>query len=204
MGLDMYLERRTYTSQTYRVEYQTNPKAFGHVLEMNFPDEALAHIDRLKVTDIVERIGYWRKANAIHLWFVKNCADGRDECQDIEVTIDQLTELRDLCVQVIDGSQTVNDMVYVGSHSGPATGGRVVKDFEPGQVIVNPELAAELLPTGAGFFFGSTDYDQWYLQDLEHTRDLLSEVIDWHQRHIEPQKTEPNHVWVDYVYRASW
>jgi hypothetical protein len=36
-----------------------------------------------------------------------------------------------------------------------------------------PGVAKELLPTQAGFFFGSTDYDEYYYEDLVYTRDLL-------------------------------
>lgn len=46
-------------------------------------------------------LGYWRKANAIHGWFVRTLADGRDECQRIKVTRKQLAELRKLCLIVI-------------------------------------------------------------------------------------------------------
>ena len=40
---------------------------------------------------------YWRKANAIHKWFVENVQEGVDDCGEYEVTVEQLTELRDLC-----------------------------------------------------------------------------------------------------------
>ena len=35
------------------------------------------------------------------------------------------------------------------------------------RVLENHELAEELLPTVSGFFFGSTDYDEWYFEDVE-------------------------------------
>ena len=37
-----------------------------------------------------EEIGYWRKANHIHAWFVDNCGEGIDECQQIKVSKEQL------------------------------------------------------------------------------------------------------------------
>ena len=70
-----------------------------------------------------------------------------------------------------------------------------------GKIVKNPQVAKKLLPTTSGFFFGSTDYDEMYLQDLEsfvkqadniikeHKRDLKSGVKDWD---------------ISYVYRASW
>ena len=44
---------------------------------------------------------YWRKANAIHNWFVTNCQGGRDECQLTYVSREDLTKLRDLCREVL-------------------------------------------------------------------------------------------------------
>ena len=29
---------------------------------------------------IIEQVGYWRKANQIHNWFVENVQDGEDDC----------------------------------------------------------------------------------------------------------------------------
>ena len=46
------------------------------------------------------------------------------------------------------------------------------------QVINNPELASEVLPTSSGFFFGSTDYDEWYFDDLKITLKNLKDVLD--------------------------
>lgn len=33
-------------------------------------------------------------------------------------------------------------------------------------VIKNPESAPEIMPTSSGFFFGSTDYDKFYFEDV--------------------------------------
>jgi hypothetical protein len=45
--------------------------------------------------------------------------------------------------------------------------GEKVYDYVDGRTIDNPKVAKALLPTQEGFFFGSQDYDQWYLEDLE-------------------------------------
>jgi hypothetical protein len=34
-----------------------------------------------------------------------------------------------------------------------------------------------LLPPQSGFFFGSTDVDEWYWEDVERTRDLLDRIL---------------------------
>lgn len=54
--------------------------------------------------------------------------------------------------------------------------------------------AEELLPTGAGFFFGGTDYDEWYFEDIAHTADRLRYIVN-----------EMDSRQMDYlVYQASW
>ena len=44
------------------------------------------------------------------------------------------------------------------------------------QVLNDHSKATELLPTQAGFFFGSTDYDEWYYHDVQ---DCLKQMRGW-------------------------
>lgn len=50
------------------------------------------------------------------------------------------------------------------------------------KVLNDHSLAEELLPTRAGFFFGSTEYDEWYYQDvkncLKQMKKLLKDFAD--------------------------
>lgn len=39
------------------------------------------------------------------------------------------------------------------------------------------EKAAELLPTVSGFFFGSTDYDEWYFKDVEDCINQMENLL---------------------------
>lgn len=41
-----------------------------------------------------------------------------------------------------------------------------------------PDVAKELLPTASGFFWGDTDYGEWYLKDIQDTLNVVSEVLD--------------------------
>jgi hypothetical protein len=61
MGLDSYLYRRGKTKK-------------GKILNAMKPKDEYGY---------EEEIGYWRKANHIHRWFVDKCGKGIDECQDI-------------------------------------------------------------------------------------------------------------------------
>lgn len=39
-------------------------------------------------------------------------------------------------------------------------------------------LATVLFPTSSGFFFGSTDYDEYYWKDLEYTLEEVTKILD--------------------------
>lgn len=40
-----------------------------------------------------------------------------------------------------------------------------------------PELAGNFLPTKDGFFFGSTNYDEYYFDDLKLTKEVMERVL---------------------------
>ena len=44
------------------------------------------------------------------------------------------------------------------------------------KVVKNHDLAPELLPPREGFFFGSTEYDEYYFEDLQDTIEQLKNV----------------------------
>jgi hypothetical protein len=54
------------------------------------------------------------------------------------------------------------------------------------------EYAEEVLPPTSGFFFGSSEIDEWYWNDIKSTAEKLTEIID---NSIEDQEFE---------YYASW
>lgn len=45
------------------------------------------------------------------------------------------------------------------------------------EVLADRSKAAELLPTQEGFFFGGTEYDDWYFDDLKDTIKQLDEAL---------------------------
>ena len=45
------------------------------------------------------------------------------------------------------------------------------------EVLADHDKAPDLLPTCSGFFFGDTDYDEYYYEDLEDTVKQLEEVL---------------------------
>ena len=105
-------------------------------------------------------VGYWRKANQIHNWFVENVQNGVDDCGEYIVSPSQLRTLLEICKQI-----------------------HKTKDLK---------LAEKLLPTTDGFFFGSTDYDDYYFDDIEDTIDSLTDVLE---------KTDFNN---EEIYYSAW
>ena len=125
---------------------------------------------------IHEQVGYWRKANAIHNWFVDNVQDGIDDCcYHNEVTKEILEELLDTCTQVYKNCTMILGNVKNGQ---TYKDGEWVDCIEPGKIVIDPSVAKELLPTTCGFFFGSTEYDEWYVQDIADTIDIITQVLE--------------------------
>lgn len=46
-------------------------------------------------------VGYWRKANAVHGWFVRECGGGKDDCSEIFVTRGNLSRLAKICEHLV-------------------------------------------------------------------------------------------------------
>lgn len=91
-----------------------------------------------------KEFGYWRKANAIHRWMVENVQDNIDECQDVDLPIEKIITLYNLCKKVL-------------------------KD---------PEKNSHLLPIGKGFFFGSYVLDDYYLEYIKDTKNILKKCLN--------------------------
>jgi len=150
MGLDMYLHKKTY------VKYWEHNGDNNYEVKVTKAGQP-TNIDPKKVSYIVEEVGYWRKANQIHSWFVENVQRGVDDCGSYYVSKESLEELLDLCKKV----------------------------------KANPAKCEELLPSASGFFFGNTDYDEWYYGDIEKTIQIIEDIL-----------ANDNHD--DYEYHASW
>ena len=58
-----------------------------------------------------EREWYWRKANAIHGWFVKNVQDDIDNCGCYPVSQDQLRELLGKVQEVISNPEKAEEIL---------------------------------------------------------------------------------------------
>lgn len=125
---------------------------------------------------IKEEVGSWCKANAIHKWFVDNIQNGVDDCNyHREVREADLVELLETCNTVLESCKLVDGKVCNGYRY---ENGIRVPIMDDGKYVENTSVAEELLPTTSGFFFGSTDYDEWYVEDLINTINIITRAIE--------------------------
>jgi hypothetical protein len=176
MGLDMYLERCNRKAWGYKnLDLDEVKKSKPALYEELKPYIHQRGSEHFHWESLFEEVGYWRKANAIHKWFVDNVQDGVDNCEYYEVSKEQLEELLDICKTVKDKTQLKKGWVHNGD---TFANGKWCPNYEEGDTITNPEVAAELLPTQDGFFFGSTEYDEYYMADIVETIDILTNVLE--------------------------
>lgn len=139
MGLDMYLtrsERIVPVSEKDILEAVKNPKLMSELLE---------RINNPKVVE-GEEVAYWRKANAVHGWFVNNVQNGVDDGGSYEVSKEKLENLLGLCQTILE-----------------------TKDVDK---------AKSTLPTTEGFFFGDTEYDEFYFAELNETVRFITDILE--------------------------
>ena len=68
--------------------------------------------EKYESSHIAEEVAYWRKANAIHQWFVDNVQDGEDDCRvHRELTKSDLLTLRDLAHEVYANPDLAEDLL---------------------------------------------------------------------------------------------
>ena len=106
MGLDMYLTAKRYLWNEKDKEVSKN---INEIVGVETYEEEYFGKSSLRVKGISIDAMYWRKANAIHGWFVENCQGGRDECQETYVDRAKLVQLRDLCQSILDNPDSTGD-----------------------------------------------------------------------------------------------
>lgn len=149
MGLDMYLSAKRFIWFNEEELIDGVTRAFSDLPEGVKPQE------------VTFEVGYWRKANHIHRWFVENVQKGVDNCGSYSVSDEKLDELLSVCKMVLD----------------------------------NRQLADKYLPTQSGFFFGGTEYTDFYFEDIENTVKIIERA---------KQLRETKKFAYELEYRASW
>lgn len=125
--------------------------------------------ESFKYISIQSDVGYWRKANQIHNWFVDAVQDGVDDCRKYTVSKEIIAYLLEI----------VESLLAIYEDEG------LSEEFV--------DTARATIPTTSGFFFGSTEYDKYYVEDLEITKSILEfalESVDFDNEYL--------------VYCSSW
>ena len=141
MGLDMYLNKKTYIKR-----WEHTPKE--SVYHVTIDREKGHRIKTERVTFIEEELMYWRKANHIHAFFIDRCGDegGYHNCREMHVDTETITDLINKLKKVVKAK--------------------------------DDSVSNELLPTAPGFFWGATEYDEYYYEECERTLNELSDLVD--------------------------
>src|SRR5210317_989572 len=100
MGLDMYLTAR-------KSFFHKDDEVAKKISEL-FPE-----LDGMIIRDINIDVVYWRKANAIHQWFVDNVQDGEDDCGEYYVPRSDLEELSEKCGKVLKNRELASQLLPV-------------------------------------------------------------------------------------------
>lgn len=154
MGLDMYLLGKVYIGGRYnkiitdKFEYDT--KTSFSVDRGEKPNIVTLPTD--KISEIVYDIGYWRKANQIHGWFVKNVQGNTDDCKEYFVDTEKLDELKSICNKLLSTKDREDAEELL-----PATSG-----FFFGDTDINTD-----------------DYWQNYWEDLEYTIKIIDTALEY-------------------------
>jgi hypothetical protein len=103
-----------------------------------------------RISYIVEEAGYWRKFNALHGWFVNNVQSGNDDCGEYYVDTSDFQKLKEVLTEVKSNR---------------------------GKLAHNEPVAESLFPATPGFFFGATEYDDYYYEMIDKTLELVEEIL---------------------------
>ena len=142
------------------------------VFEMNNELEKLEE----KIENIKSQAVYWRKANQIHNWFYRNVAFKYDDIQSEIFNGEELVKLKNDIEKVLDLIHSKYDLDDKNIH------------IDENDSIYKKIM--KILPPVSGFFFGSTDIDRHYVNDLKYTLDELNK--------LDPKKTESFYYYASY------
>jgi hypothetical protein len=187
MGLDMYLYKKTYVKN-----WEHTAKELKHSFSVKMGGKVRKDIKPERIAYITEEVAYWRKFNALHGWFVENCASGVDECQEIYVTRDKMEELLGVLKQVgelLNNSKTIVKVLQDWNG----------RDYEVTTFECEDEVKELFSPT-EGFFFGSGEIDEYYKEEIEDT----IKTIDGLLKETENEDAVKGLYSGDFYYRASW
>lgn len=173
MGLDSYLEK---VKKVKGVPFGVLKKIhdINELKEKNIDlyheikDNIVPRGQYIQWASIFEEVGYWRKANHIHAWFVENIQSNNDDCEYYKVSKRDIETLLDICNRVIESLENKPMKNITITEYGNKYEFKVFSDSS---------VAEKTLPTQEGFFFGGTHYDEYYLEDCKYTKKLCEDIL---------------------------
>jgi hypothetical protein len=177
MGLDMYVNIRHKNTQSKLDAYEAWENKYSYEEWQHLTEEQREEWRNSEPEYDGDMYGkelmYWRKANQIHNWFVQNCQNGVDDCGRYAITVADLMKLKELCEKILTMTEKRKAMRYTSF---------CAREKEEVDVLcLTPEgvaFAMEHLPSRSGFFFGGTEYDDWYVWALENTVEQINDTLD--------------------------
>lgn len=144
MGLDMYLDKHVWVGDVDGWRYDEKPELRRQPLTIKeiLGGEALT-LDMNKTSEIVQRAMYWRKANAIHKWFVDNVQDGNDDCRLAYVDIENIKNLLDIINEVLVDHSKAEKLLPV--EAGFFFGGQEYDEYYFKELMITSRKLTELL-----------------------------------------------------------
>ena len=101
MGLDMYL-----SAKRYLWSFNEHDQALANKIDEMIGGASLGHTNEVR-----KEAFYWRKAWAIHHWFVINAQRGEDDCKEYWVERYKLKELLDTLKRVDKNPSLAEDIL---------------------------------------------------------------------------------------------
>lgn len=175
MGLDHWLNREIYLGTQYQ-HRETKVDSMEVTIKnkkVNIP------------TENMEKVSYelicWRKANHIHKWFVDNIQNGNDNCEEYSVYYEQILSF----LSVLERVEEIKNEI-IEEH------GAIGKDIS----LRHRDELDKILPIEQGFFFGSSEYGEWYFNDVSYTISELKKELVFVAKN--------GNLEIEYKYNSSW
>jgi hypothetical protein len=189
MGLDMYLTGRVSTKNW---NFNKDKEKFSVIVgKVQSNGMGCRELPLPEITSVSFEAGYWRKANAIHGWMVENVQNGEDNCAEYWISMDNLLDLKELCETVLTALEN-SPKGTIEYKMGWGPDGDIMGTKE---VYILNDDAVESLPPTKGFFFGSHDVDDWYVQDLKSTIEIVEQCLKYSDE-VDGE--------INFYYQASW
>jgi len=150
MGLDMYLLKKTYINSSEWVKEEKRDN-----IEITQGGKPHPKIKPERINYVIENVGYWRKANAIHKWFVDNVQKGEDDCDQYFVGPSTLQKLKNVCVEVLENKDKAQELLP--TESGPFFGGTDYDEYYFGELVETIQIMDEALSDDdASYYYQSS------------------------------------------------